>query len=78
MTGAANQNATVIFGPVIDDSLGEEVRVTVIATGFGPARQRRRRPAAEVAGEPRRREPVGERFDDPEDVLEVPSFLRDS
>ena len=78
VTGAADQNANVIFGAVIDDSLGEEVRVTVIATGFGPARQRRRRPAAEVAGEPRRREPVGERFDVPEDVLEVPSFLRDS
>ena len=78
VTGAADQNANVIFGAVIDESLGEEVRVTVIATGFGAARQRRRRPAAELAGEPRRREPVNERFEVPEDVLEVPSFLRDS
>src|SRR5919204_3060904 len=46
VTGAADQNANVIFGAVIDDSLGDEVRVTVIATGFGPARARRRRPAA--------------------------------
>src|SRR5213596_3043388 len=44
VTGAADQNANVIFGAVIDDSVGDEVRVTVIATGFGgPARRRRRR-----------------------------------
>ena len=42
VTGAADQNANVIFGAVIDDSLGDEVRVTVIATGFGAQRRRRR------------------------------------
>ena len=32
--------ATRLFGAVIDDSLGDAVRVTVIATGFGePAEQ---------------------------------------
>src|SRR6266576_3705474 len=40
VTGAADQNANVIFGAVIDDSLGDDVRVTVIATGFGPARRK--------------------------------------
>src|SRR6186997_2115672 len=35
VTGAADQNANVIFGAVIDESLGDEVQVTVIATGFG-------------------------------------------
>ncbi len=30
----ANGNAEVIFGTVIDESLGDELRVTVIATGF--------------------------------------------
>ena len=48
VTGAADQNANVIFGAVIDDALGDEVRVTVIATGFG-TRQRRRRLEAPVA-----------------------------
>src|SRR5512146_705680 len=43
VTSAADQNANVIFGAVIDEALGDEVRVTVIATGFGPIRQRRRR-----------------------------------
>src|SRR2546423_4003684 len=82
VTGAADQNANVIFGAVIDESLEDEVRVTVIATGVGPHRTRRRRPAQvaepeQLPGEepqPARREG----FDVPDDVLEVPSFLRDS
>ncbi len=31
---AADPEANIIFGAVIDDSLGKEVRITVIATGF--------------------------------------------
>jgi cell division protein FtsZ len=31
---AAHQDANIIFGAVIDDSLGDEVRITVIAAGF--------------------------------------------
>src|SRR5688572_23303459 len=34
ISGAADSNANVIFGAVIDDALDDEVRVTVIATGF--------------------------------------------
>jgi cell division protein FtsZ len=39
---AAHAEANIIFGTVIDDSLGDEVRVTVIAAGFdaaGPGRR---------------------------------------
>ena len=39
---AAHPEANIIFGTVIDDSLGDEVRVTVIAAGFdaaGPSRK---------------------------------------
>src|SRR5437867_11057359 len=46
VTGAADQNANVIFGAVIDDSISDEVRVTVIATGFGRGGRRRRRETA--------------------------------
>lgn len=31
---AAHEDANIIFGSVIDDTLGEKIRVTVIATGF--------------------------------------------
>ena len=79
VTSAADQSANVIFGAVIDESLKDEVRVTVIATCFGALRRRRRReepletPAPSLAA-PRERE----RFETREDVLDVPSFLRDS
>ena len=39
----AHDDAHIIFGAVIDDSMGEEVRVTVIATGFGKANEARAR-----------------------------------
>lgn len=46
---AAHIDANIIFGTVIDDSLGDEVRVTVIAAGFdgtGPVRRAEPQPAA--------------------------------
>ena len=54
VTGHADANANVIFGAVIDESLGEDVRVTVIATGFGgrPRRRRVEPPTAVGAGSP--------------------------
>ena len=78
VTEAADQNANVIFGAVIDDSIGGGVRVTVIATGFGEIRRRREREERE----PRESTENGteaprQGFDVPADILVVPSFLRD-
>ncbi len=45
---AAHPEANIIFGTVIDDSLGDEVRVTVIAAGFeagGPTHKKLEPPA---------------------------------
>ena len=76
VTSAADQNANVIFGAVIDDSVGEQVQVTVIATGFGgQGRRRRRREAAAL--EPPVPAAASEGFDVSQEVLDVPSFLRD-
>jgi cell division protein FtsZ len=36
ITEEAHEDAEIIFGSVIDESLNDEVRVTVIATGFNP------------------------------------------
>ncbi len=97
VTGAADRNANVIFGAVIDDTADEEIRVTVIATGFD-ARLRRDRGARDRGERSERAEraPRGERtrrapaptgreasrdsggFEIPSEVLEVPSFLRDT
>jgi cell division protein FtsZ len=71
VTGAADLNANVIFGGVIDEGTEDKVRVTVIATGFDRSLRRERREHEEGA-----REPAGGGFELPSDVLEVPSFLR--
>jgi cell division protein FtsZ len=36
----AHEEANIIFGAVIDEQIGEEIRVTVIATGFGRMEER--------------------------------------
>jgi len=79
VTSAADGNANVIFGAVIDESLGDEVRVTVIATGFGGGGRRKRRtePSLAQAAQggsaeaPPRTEPT-------DSELEIPSFLRET
>jgi cell division protein FtsZ len=85
----AHPDANIIFGAMIDDSLGESIRITVIAAGFdrfdterGSGGSRRREPS------PSRRAPSGEPFglgsrDEPsessdgdDDEFDVPEFLR--
>jgi cell division protein FtsZ len=69
VTSAADPNANIIFGAVIDEAMGDEVRVTVIATGFGGQRRRRRAASETVAG-------AGASAG--EESLEVPAFLREN
>jgi cell division protein FtsZ len=78
VTAASDPNANVIFGAVIDDSMMEEVRVTVIATGFGGGARRRRATPAVEGRRTAAPTPAGERFDVPDELLDVPPFLRDS
>jgi cell division protein FtsZ len=77
VTGAADQNANVIFGAVIDDHMGDDVQVTVIATGFGGQSRRKRRREAPALDRPVPATTASEAFDVSQDVLDVPSFLRD-
>ncbi len=67
----ADSGANVIFGTVIDPSMGDEVRVTVIATGFEGTRDSRARaaprprawrsPLGQLARRPRAPRPHGRR-----------------
>src|SRR5579884_2785284 len=79
---AADANSNIIFGAVIDDSLGDEVRVTVIATGFdhghvrpSTAREttRRARRDRDVTMDDRQRSSLEIR----DDEIDIPSFLKD-
>ena len=56
---AAHEDANIIFGTVIDDALGDEVRVTVIAAGFDGGLPTRRQQS--VARQQELRQPVGPR-----------------
>ncbi len=44
---AAHDEANIIFGTVIDDALGDEVRVTVIAAGFDGGQPPKRQPGVQ-------------------------------
>jgi cell division protein FtsZ len=48
---AASEDANIIFGTVIDDALGDEVRVTVIAAGFDGGQPPRRQPGVSRAAD---------------------------
>ena len=57
---AASDDANIIFGTIIDDSLGDEVRVTVIAAGFdGGEPPKREQGVSRRAGEPQQRQASG-------------------
>jgi cell division protein FtsZ len=83
---AADGEANVIFGAVIDESLGDQMRVTVIATGFD--RQRHAEAESDRSVErpmtdrplsrlPEVLPPKTNSFDIDDEVLEIPRFLRD-
>src|SRR4030081_1853243 len=83
IASAADGNANIIFGAVIDEALADEVRVTVIATGF---HHRGTRPGtARDAVRSRRRDRDVTLDDRPRpslefsgDEIDIPPFLRDS
>jgi cell division protein FtsZ len=68
---AVHPDANIIFGAVIDDSLGDEVRVTVIAAGFDESRQRKSEPATPVAAATDTGEPAAS-TDKPEESWLLP------
>jgi len=62
----ASDEANIIFGTVIDETLGDELKVTVVATGFEPG------VAEGVLRNPRKGIKLVSRADD----LQTPTFLR--
>jgi cell division protein FtsZ len=76
VTGAADSNANVIFGAVIDEAMGEDVRVTAIATGFGGRPRRRRVEAPARAGAATER-PAFSAPSVTDVEIDIPSFLKE-
>src|ERR1022692_481510 len=81
---AADPNANIIFGAVIDEAMGEDVRVTVIGTGFDHRPGRAVRGDRARRGDREGRPDRGPRIDDrqrssleiSDDDIDVPPFLR--
>jgi len=85
---SADPSANIIFGVVNDDRMQDEVKITVIATGFHSKQQPNSIPATEPAvadysapGRRRRRfapvEPVRPTFGNGgQEDLDIPAFLR--
>jgi cell division protein FtsZ len=63
---AADPEANIIFGAVIDEQMEDEVRVTVIATGFENRVHKKERPKSDFENKP---------FSNLDD-LDIPAFLR--
>src|SRR5918911_1442646 len=88
VTEAAHPDANIILGAVVDDTLGDEVRVTVIAAGFdrpglAPGFDEASKEEQIFSGlteeepAPRREPEERERFVfDADEELDIPSFLR--
>ena len=65
----ADTEADIIFGAIVDDDLGEEMKVTVIAAGFQARRGARPTPTRPAA-----RSYSG--FDEGDDSLDIPTFVQ--
>ena len=85
--GVAHPEANIIFGTVIDENMGDDVRVTVIAAGFDRWDNEPRRPAAGQTGltidtTDGSNDDVADIFaegtgdDDFDDDFDVPAFLK--
>jgi cell division protein FtsZ len=73
---SAHDDANIIFGAVVDDSLGDEVKVTVIAAGFDSRdRVEQDRPLVRTVPQPRDRTSSGDAGRPP---VEVASSVDDS
>jgi cell division protein FtsZ len=76
---AAHPDANIIFGAVIDDALGDEVRLTVIAAGFDRFEGEQRTGRAPAAGKLGLDEDSltdEDALDLGDDDFDVPEFLR--
>jgi cell division protein FtsZ len=73
----AHEEANIIFGAVIDESLRDEMRITVIATGFGKAEEAAR-PLPDSLGSASEREAKVVNFTpkEKENNRDIPTFIR--
>ncbi|MDP3988474.1 MAG: cell division protein FtsZ [Candidatus Levybacteria bacterium] len=85
ISSAADPDANIIFGATIDESMHDQIKITVVATGFDQTKQKLRefisvpsqkqeeKQASAPVSNPQPNVPAAE---DDEDVWDIPAFLR--
>ena len=76
ISNIADENANIIFGTAIDESLDDTVRITVLATGFGEAARMHVPRAEDTAAQEPAKQPVKLPQKQQQDDLDIPAFLR--
>lgn len=87
IVAAADADAKIIFGATIDDSLVDQIKITVIATGFDENRQKLKnlryerpivtnKPEEIMQQDPQKVQPQNPGFDEFGEDFEIPAFLR--
>jgi cell division protein FtsZ len=90
ISSAADPDANIIFGATINESLHDQIRITVVATGFDQTKQRLQQFVIQQPTPPIKQQPIAQ--DDPqnnvppaqqakddkkpEDDWDIPAFLR--
>lgn len=79
IASAADPDANIIFGATIDETMRDQIKITVIATGFDQTKQRLKefvvsgKRSEEIPKEEKAESPKRE---DEDDIFEIPAFLR--
>lgn len=81
ISAAADPDANIIFGTTIDETIHDQLKITLIATGFDEGRKRLQDMLAiqeEVRGEANDQEAsnISMKENDEESVFDIPAFLR--
>lgn len=71
ISGLADPEANIIFGATIDEELGEQIRITVIATGFSMGSAKAIERVVQETSKV-----VEQKKDSEEDLFEIPTFIR--
>jgi len=83
---AADPDANIIFGTTINENMKDQIKITVIATGFDQTkqklreyvvpRQKREEPVHQLQEAPKISNLSHKEDEDKEDVWDIPAFLR--
>lgn len=78
ISSTADPDANIIFGATIDDSMHDQIKITVIATGFDQTKQKLQQfvPPQLKSEEQPQEEAAQTQEEDKEDVWDIPAFLR--